>query len=435
MQTPQPRSVHQWIPPRPGSRLAVFLGEERMGTLEKRGPSRYRFAYSDEATAAGEKGGEPLSISLPFQEEAFPPSASAPFFEGLLPEGAVREEIAERFRLSPEDGFGLLAALGQDCAGAVVLAPEDELLDREEGVRTLNEDELVALVDELPRRPLGVGVEPDDARLSLGGVQDKLVLVRFPSGGFGQPLGGAPSTCLLKPDYGRYEDLAVNESFCMRVAAAAGLDVAVTELVNVGPTPCLYVERFDRAPDAGGRVLRLHQEDMCQALGILPVAKYEANEGPSVAQIVDLLRRLGSARAALDVNRFLKAVLVNFLLGNSDAHGKNFALLYDRSSGVRLAPLYDVVSTAVYPLADRMAMSIGGVEEPTEVDMEAWKRLAAASGLGGQLPALIRRWSADALAGVEEVLRSAVEAGWHRPVIDSIVETFQTRAAQLGVRD
>ncbi len=436
--TPQPHSMSRrsWVPPRPGAKLAVFLRGKAVGTLEKCGPSRYRFTYSGQPPTGPEKVAAALSVSLPFQGETFTPSQSAPFFEGLLPEGSVRKTIAERFRLSEEDGFGLLNALGADCAGAVVLLPEGEQPDGgdDASVRVLGEEELIALVGELPRRPLGVEVEPGDVRLSLGGVQDKLVLVRLPSGEFGQPLDGAPSTCLLKPDYGRYEDLAANEAFCMRAAAGAGLDVATTELVQVGSTPCLSVKRFDRAEDDEGRILRLHQEDMCQALGILPGAKYEANGGPSVAQVVALLRRLGSARAALDVNRFLKAVLLNFMLGNSDAHGKNFALLYDDSGAPRLAPLYDVVSTVVYPeLTARMAMSIGGVEQPAEVDLAAWERLADASGLGGQLPALVKRWSADVIVGLQEARRAALEEGWHRPVVDRIVETSWARRAQLGV--
>jgi serine/threonine-protein kinase HipA len=436
--TPRPHLVSRrpWIPPRPGAKLTVFLREQAAGTLEKRGPSRYRFTYSKQSLSGSGKV-SPLSVSLPLQKGPFSPSQSAPFFEGLLPEGTVRRAIAERFRLSEEDGFGLLDALGADCAGAVVLLPEGARLDDGDGgasVRLLAEEELIALIDELPRHPLGVDVEPGDVRLSLGGIQDKLVLVRLPSGEFGQPLGGAPSTCLLKPDYGRYDDLAVNEAFCMRAAAGAGLDVAANHLIRVGSTPCLYVSRFDRLEDDAGRVHRLHQEDMCQALGVLPAAKYEANGGPSVARIVALLRGLGSARAALDVNRFLKAVLLNFMLGNSDAHGKNFALLYDESGGPRLAPLYDVVSTVIYPeLTARMAMSIGKVEQPAEVDMEAWKGLAAACGLGGQLPALIKRWSADVMVGVQEARQVALDEGWHRPVVDRIVEICWARRAQLGV--
>ena len=265
----------------------------------------------------------------------------------------------------------------------------------------------------------------------MGGVQDKLVLTRSADGQFGLPRGGWPSTCLLKPDYGHYEDIAANEAFCMRVAAAAGLDTAPTELLEVGPTPCLYVERFDRAV-RDGRTVRIHQEDMCQALGLLPVSKYEENGGPSVAAVVGLFRELGSARAALDINAFVKAVLVSFLLGNSDAHGKNFALLHEAPGEMRLAPLYDVVSTAVYPeVTDRLAMRIGGVDDPAEVGPTAWKRLAAECGLGGQLGRFVREWSSEVALAAEGLRSRALADGWHRPVIDRIVEVCRERAGRL----
>jgi serine/threonine-protein kinase HipA len=347
----------------------------------------------------------------------------------------VRAAVAAKFRLSEEDGFGMLAALGVDCAGAVVILPEGERRpdSRPAGdLQPLGEGELESLVADLPRDPLGVGSGPDGVRLSLGGVQDKLVLIRLPSGGFAQPRGGTPSTCLLKPEHGRYEDVAVNEAFCMRVAAAARLEVAATELLEVGSTACLYVARFDRGVDGDGRTARLHQEDMCQALGILPAAKYEANGGPSVAQVVALLRGLGSRRAAIDVNAFVKAVLVSFLLGNSDAHGKNFALLYDPGAGMRLAPLYDLVSTAVYPdLTARMAMTIGGEDDPAKVGIASWEALARASGLGGQLAGFVRRWSVEIHAAAEECRDLAAAEGWHRPVIDTIVGVCRERAGRL----
>jgi serine/threonine-protein kinase HipA len=420
------------LPPRRvGAKLGVFLSELRLGTLERRGPSRYRFTYSQEALASGTAS---LSVSLPLREATFAPSESAPFFEGLLPEGVVRAVVAEKLRLSEGDGFALLQALGADCAGAVSVLPEGQHPGPlpPHKPRPLAENELAAMLRDLPRDPLGIDSEPDGVRLSLGGVQDKLVLIRLPSGRFALPRRGDPSTCLLKPEHGRYEGLAVNEAFCMAVAATAGSDVAKTELIAVEDTRCLYVERFDRASGAEGRIFRLHQEDMCQALGVLPTAKYEANGGPSVPDVVGLLRGLGSRRAALDVNAFVKAVLTSFLLGNSDAHGKNFALLYDPAAGVRLAPLYDVVSTVVYPdLTQRMAMAIGGEEDPREVDLGSWERLGADSGLGGSLSKIVRRWSADVLAGAEACRRRAVDEGWHHPVIDAVVEICQERAARL----
>jgi serine/threonine-protein kinase HipA len=236
---------------------------------------------------------------------------------------------------------------------------------------------------------------------------------------------------LLKPDYGHYEDLAANESFCMQVAARAGFDAASTELLEIGKTPCLYVERFDRTVGAG-KVERIHQEDMCQALGILPAAKYEENGGPSVAAIVDLLRSLGGPRAAVFINAFVRAVALNFLLGNSDAHGKNFSLLYEPERGVRLAPLYDVVSTAVYAdVTDRMAMRIGGIADPDGIDLGAWRRMAGEAGLGGQLPALVRAWAKEIGAAADAVRGDALAAGWHRPIVDRIVDVCHRRAGQL----
>jgi len=404
-----------------------------LGTIERRGPARYRFTYADEILARHGEGSALLSASLPVRASSFSPSQSAPFFEGLLPEATARIAVARRFGLSEADGFGLLSALGADCAGAVIVLPADRAsLPERSGVDPLSATDLEALVEELPRRPLGVSSEPDGVRLSLGGVQDKLVLSRGADGRFGLPKGGWPSTCLLKPDYGHYEDIAANEAFCMRVAAAAGLDVAGVELLAVGQTPCLYVERFDRTIGADGAISRIHQEDMCQALGLLPTAKYEENGGPSVAAIVGLFRMLGSPRAALDINAFLKAVLFSFLLGNSDAHGKNFALLYEPARAIRLSPLYDIVSTAVYPeVTSRLAMRIGGIDDPTEVGPAAWGRLATECGLGGQLGRFVREWTGEIVIEVEGLRKRAQAEGWHRPVIDRIVDVCRRRAAQL----
>ncbi|HVQ59973.1 MAG TPA: type II toxin-antitoxin system HipA family toxin [Solirubrobacterales bacterium] len=419
----QPR--RRWVPPRPGSKLAVFMGSQLAGTLERRGPSRYRFSYSNEEAPR-------LSVSLPPREQSFKPSESAPFFEGLLPEGSVRRAVAEKLRLSEEDGFGMLEALGADCAGAVVILPAGERpRPRIQGEQQpLASGELSGMLEDLPRDPLGIDLEPDGVRLSLGGVQDKLVLVRLPTGEFAKPRGGEPSTCLLKPGSGRYPGLVANEAFCMEVARSVGADVADTQVFTVGSFRCLLVDRFDRARDES-EVVRLHQEDMCQALGILPSAKYEANGGPSAVQVIALLRRLGTRRTALDVNAFVRALVIDFLLGNSDAHGKNFSLLY-ANSGVRLAPLYDIVSTAVYPeVTGRLAMSIGGEDDPSRVDLASWERLGREGGLGGVLTQFVRRWSAEVLAGAEECQVRARSEGWYDPVIDAIVEVCRDRAGRL----
>lgn len=345
----------------------------------------------------------------------------------------MRSAIARSFRVSEEDGFSLLSALGADCAGAVAVVPPGT---KPPGpgmgqTRPLSGRDLAKLIEELPRHPLGIDPNDGGVRLSLGGIQHKLVLIGTPQGGFGQPIEGAPSTCLIKPEFGQYPGLVANEAFCMGVAATSGLRTARVEIFTAGSTPCLYVERFDRRNDGSG-VTRVHQEDMCQAMGILPAAKYEDNGGPSIPGIVRLLRRLRGSYMARDINDFVHAVLVNFLLGNSDAHGKNFALIYEPATGIRLAPLYDVVSTAVYPeLTDQMAMSIGGVSEPRKVGMEAWAQLAEECELSRGIGPVIRRRTAAVLTAVEEWREKTVIDGWHGEVIDRIVEVCRTRGAQL----
>lgn len=418
---------------RAGERLGVFLGEERMGDLERRGPARYRFEYEPAAIEAHRPGQVILSASLPLQRELFMPRQTAPFFEGLLPEGSVRAAIASSLHRSEEDGFGLLAALGGECAGAVsVLPPGAQPAARGEGkLRPVGEEQLSRLIDDLPRRPLGVDAVPDGVRLSLGGIQHKLVLVRQ-GDKFSQPLEGVPSNCLLKPEFGQYEDLVFNESFCMRVASTAGLKVAESELLYVGGIPCLYISRFDRVEDELGRIGRIHQEDLCQALGVLPAAKYEENGGPSIPQVVGLLRRLGGPFMARHINDFVHATMINFLLGNSDAHGKNFALLHPAAGGVRLAPQYDIVSTAAYPeVTDRMAMAIGGVDDPRQVDVEAWLRLAEECGFGGGIVPLLRQRAGAVLRAADGLREIAQANGWHRPVIDAIVDLCRERVAAV----
>jgi serine/threonine-protein kinase HipA len=424
-----------------GQLLDVLLAGEVVGTLERRVPDRYRFQYASPAVERYGAGALVLSISLPIRAEPFTPSETKPFFEGLLPEGAVRETIARNLRLSVDNGFGLLEALGVECAGAVILtsraedsagrpasAEDDPTGDG--GVHWLDDEELAQLVRELPEHPLGVS-DGEQVRLSLGGVQEKLLLTRTPSGRFGQPLRGGPSTHILKPGQERYPGLVANEAFCLRVARCAGLPVAKAEIVEVAEQPCLLVERFDRTYDERARIARLHQEDVCQALGRLPSAKYEVEGGPSLADVFGLLRNLGGIGTARDINNLLLATVLNWLLGNSDAHGKNFGLVYDGRGGIGLAPLYDVVSTNVYDLKPEMAMLIGHIEDPARIDRESWRAMGAECGLGGQVPHLVEGLVKKAVRCARATRDVAMAESWHEPVIDEIVALAERRASQL----
>jgi serine/threonine-protein kinase HipA len=199
----------------------------------------------------------------------------------------------------------------------------------------------------------------------------------------------------------------------------------------IGETSILMVTRFDRTLTDELRIERLHQEDFCQALGVLPERKYEFEDGPSVVKVVEIIRNV-SSRPAADLNTFVRAVALHFLLGNSDAHGKNFALLYHRDSGPQLAPLYDIVCTDVYDLNTNLAMYIGGEENPDRVDVNAWRGLAEECGLNATL--LIQDLQALAervLKCADAVSRTAAAEGWRRPIIDAILATITRRAAQI----
>lgn len=416
-------------------RLDVYLREELIGELERQAPTRYRFRYIDDAVERHPDGALLLSASLPARLEPYPNGQTKPYFEGLLPEGAVRSTIARSLGLSEGNGFGLLAELGVDCAGAVVLVPAGGPAPTPQpgAIAWLDERELAQRIAALPRNPLGVTDTGGRIRLSLAGVQPKLVVTRAPSGRIGQPTGGTPSTHLLKPAQNEYPDLVANEAFCLRVARTAGLRAAEAEIVEIVGQECLLVERWDRTIDDDGRIARLHQEDFCQALGLLPTGKYEVEGGPSFAGMVTLLRRLAAPTLARDLNELVRALVLNVVLGNADAHGKNYALLYERVGDPRLAPLYDIVSTTVYPgLSHSLAMTVGGEDDPDAVDAATWRRLAAESGLGGQLPRAAAAFAQRVVESARFVRDAARIEGWHRHVLDEIVELAERRAKQFA---
>ena len=332
----------------------------------------------------------------------------------------------------------MLERIGGECAGAVTFVPAGEALpERNYRYRTLSPQELAAILRELPQRPLLAGEE--GMRLSLAGAQDK-VAVRSEAGDICLPLGGAPSTHILKPAVDRFEGVVFNEALCMRLAAASGLLAATVETRTVDGLAYLLVERYDRThrqTSEGAPVIeRIHQEDFCQALGIVSETKYQKEGGPSLKQCFELLREISSS-PVVDLTRLLDAVIYNYLVGNNDAHGKNFSLLYlgigTDNLQVRLAPLYDVVSTIYYPaLSHDMAMKIGGEYSSKKIMPENFERLAEESGLAK--PIVRRRVSelaemvVAALAEVEIATPSAeAVAKIIRMRCESVLNRFRSR--------
>ena len=357
--------------------LEVWLLGQSVGQLIQ-ADGRLSFSYSPRWLQS--PSAQPLSRSLPLRPEPFDDKATRPFFAGLLPEGDKRKLVAMALQVSPQNDYALLNGIGGECAGAVTLLEPGQQptgLPSEQYVRWLDDGELITILDELPRRPMLAG--KDGLRLSLAGAQDKLPVV-FINGHIGLPKQNTPSSHILKPAISAVEGSVYNEGFCMALAMRLKLSVASTSIRRVADRVYLLVERYDRLRQPDGSLQRLHQEDFCQALGVAPEYKYQNEGGPDLTQCFDLIRK-ATRPSAPQVLRLLDYVIFNALIGNHDAHAKNFSLIYTRR-GTVLAPLYDTLSTAVYAnLTDKMAMKIGSKYKFTEVQKQHWEQFAQAAGL------------------------------------------------------
>jgi len=404
--------------------LEVWLQGQHVGHLAQV-DGRLSFSYAApwlQSTNAG-----PLSQHLPLRAEAFDDKATRPFFAGLLPEGDKRRLIAQTLQVSRQNDFALLDGIGGECAGAVSLLEPGQLPDPAtsgQAVRWLDETTLVAVLDELPRRPMLAGEE--GLRLSLAGVQDKLPVV-LAEGRIGLPLQMTPSSHILKPAIAAVEGSVFNEGFCLALAAQIKLPAASAAICQVANREYLLVERYDRVLQPSGDLQRLHQEDFCQALGIAPEYKYQNEGGPDLAQCFALIRT-ATRPSAPHILRLLDYVIFNALIGNHDAHAKNFSVVYTGGSAV-LAPLYDTLSTAVYSnLTDKMAMKLGSKYKFTEVEARHWEQFAQAAGLS---PALVKKRVlalARQLPAEASALRSAfVAQGTDHPILDAIVDLIDRR--------
>lgn len=341
--------------------LNVVLGSRTVAKLsERRGKLELRYAdwALDEL-----RGKRVVSCSLPV---ATGTQDARNFFDGVLPEGDFRDRLAARAGVVASDTFGLLARYGRDIAGALAVEdPEDEGAPTRAGVLPLSDAGLRNEIEALPSRPLGIG---DDSELSIAGLQDKLLLVRDQNG-WCRPVGGAPSTHILKLDSQAHPGVVRAEAAIMQLAKLVDLTTVSVEVLRFGEIDCIIVERFDRVRSHSDQTVeRVHQEDICQALGLPPTQKYELpgrgrnprGGGPEFSQVAELLDRF-SADPLTDLNTLARVAAFTAITGNSDAHGKNLAVLHDADHRVRLAPLYDTVPTILFPrLKDQAAMTIGG---------------------------------------------------------------------------
>lgn len=382
--------------------LDVYLHHQLVGHLTQDDGGQMSFEYA--ASLLENKGALPLSHSLPLRKEGFPRKECAGFFGGILPEENPRKLVAKNLHISEKNDFAMLERIGGECAGAVIFMPAGKALpEREDRYRDLSAKELADMLRSLPKLPLLAGEQ--EVRLSLAGAQNK-VAVKVTGDTISIPLGEALSTHILKPANEDYAGLVFNEFLCLELARAIALPAAKAETRNIDGIDFLLVERYDRVlvkSEGAEHYERLHQEDFCQALGIVSEWKYQKEGGPSLKQCFALLRELSTA-PVIDLQHLLDAVIFNYLIGNYDAHGKNFSVVYSTHAGyaARFSPLYDLVCTEYYPEVSKdMAMKIGGEDLTEKIFPQQFEKLAEEAGLAKPL---VKRRVPELAAAVIEAL-------------------------------
>ena len=370
--------------------LLVILEDQTAGTVTRQRGGRLRFDYSDEYRERS--GGTPLSLSMPIQVRSHPDQVVTSWLWGLLPDNdAVLRRWAREFHVSASSPFSLLATpVGEDCAGAVRFAlPEevDRVLGRSGEVAWLTDDDVAERLRELREDSTAWLGRAFTGQFSLAGAQAKTALL-FRDERWGVPSGSTPTTHILKPAVSGFDDHDLNEHLCLDAARRAGLLVVRTSVSRFGDETAVVVTRYDRRVAPGGEILRVHQEDLCQALGLPPSRKYQNEGGPGPAQIARLLREaMPPAVADGAVWRFVDALIWNWLIGGTDAHAKNYSLLL-AGDQVRLAPLYDIASALPYGTHERklrFAMKLGG-DYRVFLQRNPWPQTARDLGLdGGEL--------------------------------------------------
>ena len=411
--------------------LDAWFHGNKAGQLMQDDSGRLQFAY--DADYLKSKQPWPLSVSMPLGPAEFGDRIARPFFSGLLPEDLIRRRVAKLLGVSEKNPFSMLEVIGGECAGALSLYPEGTPPHKEnpDDIQILDEQHLDEIFEHLKRRPLFAG--EDGVRLSLAGAQDKLA-VRMIGDKLALMRGGAPTTHILKmliSDSNDVTDSVHNELFCLTLAARCGLSAPHVQMRRTPKEPYLLVERYDRRWQDND-VIRLHQEDFCQALSIPPENKYEREGGPGIPACLDEIQK-HSVEPLPDRIAFLNFVIFNYLIGNADAHGKNFSLLYEEGKP-RLAPAYDLLSTAVYPeLATKMAMKIGGKYDPDDVYLRHWHRLVPdTAGARNALEKTLSDLAARTLDQATKLYAEFKAENVISPILDSILSLIKKRATRVG---
>lgn len=407
------------------SELIVLLGGAGAGRVIQDRHGRLKFIYADSWRRS--PAGYPLSLSMPLQATEHGHSRIEPFLRGLLPDNSsILERWAVRFQVSPRNAFALIANVGEDCAGAVqFVRPEriDALERANRGsVHWVSEANVAARLRALRSDPGAWRSPQDNGQFSLAGAQPKTALL-LDRGRWGVPSGRTPTTHILKPPSGAFEGLPENEHFCLELARALGLPAADSKIVRFDEEVAIVVERYDRVHSAEGWI-RVHQEDMCQALSVPPEKKYQNEGGPGPREIVDLLRAHSSSPDD-DVGTFAAALGFSWLIAATDAHGKNFGVLLASNGRTRLAPLYDIASILPYDRFDtqrvKLAMRVGGKYRLNEIGRRQWEKAAGEIRMDfDELEAKLVHMAQEIPDLATDIARRSTSAGLGKEVIDRL---------------
>lgn len=430
--------------------LNVLINGRRVGQLNRAAGGATSFQY-DEAWLKWPNQ-FPVSLSLPLRPGAYLGAPVQAVFDNLLPDNPdIRRRIAERTGAQGTDPFSLLTQIGRDCIGAMQFLPQDAEPVTTSEIRghDLSDDDIERLLNGLARAPLGIDPQ-EDFRISIAGAQEKTALL-LNKGQWQRPEGVTPTTHILKPQIGQIPtadgiiDLSnsvENEHYCLTLLAAFGLPVAQTRIADFGQKRVLVVERFDRQRREDGRLIRLPQEDTCQALGIPSEQKYQTYGGPSAVDILNLLRSADDPQR--DQVNFLKSQILFWLIGATDGHGKNFSLFLRPGGRFELTPFYDVLSAQ--PAFDarrishrnfKLAMSVGRRREYRILNIEGrhFVQTAQEARLG---PTLIRRALDEVQGLASEALnraRARMPADFHDDIHRSVSQAVAARLPRLDSAD
>jgi serine/threonine-protein kinase HipA len=413
--------------------LVALLDGEEVGRVHNGVRGRLTFVYDSDWRES--RRAYPISLSMPLAAEQHGPSAVQSFLWGLLPDNEhVLDRWARKFQVSARNVFALISHVGEDCAGAIQFVTPERLAILRSGVddkvEWLDEAAMAKRLQALREDHAAWRLPRDTGQFSLAGAQPKTALL-LQNDRWGIPSGRIPTTHILKPPTGHFDGHAENEHICLRLARNLGLPVAETKVMSFEKEIAIVVERYDRQ-FSGNDVIRVHQEDTCQALGIMPTKKYQNEGGPAPIDIVELIRTHSTASVD-DLDTFVDALGFNWLIAGTDAHAKNYSLLLASGPTVRLAPLYDIASILPYDDVDfqkmKLAMKIGGEYKLGLIGAREWQKFARETRLDAdRLIAALNSLAEQVPDNVTELCATAQAEGLDHVIIKRLAAQLIARA-------